>query len=104
MTGEGHICSRGGKVLFEKHTLIGGEFPKLFSFTKFPANQVTGDYELNAKGEPILIRKAGNKLFDRQGKQVNASGYFCNDAGSITDSTGVVLFTKALLGPNGELP
>lgn len=54
VTRDGHICTREGKVLFLKSQLKGGEFPKIFPFTRFNINRVLGDIEMDPGGQPIL--------------------------------------------------
>lgn len=34
ITSEGHICTRNGKLIFIKHELKNGEFPKIFPFSR----------------------------------------------------------------------
>ena len=45
---------REGKRIFQKEHLKNGEFPKIFLFTKFNIDDVTGDFEMSPLSEPIL--------------------------------------------------
>ena len=43
----GDIVTRKGKVLFVNKHLKNGEFPKIFPFSKFNLQLITGTFELN---------------------------------------------------------
>ena len=51
---EGHIVNRKGKVLFYKFELKCGEFPKIFSFSKFDLRLIKGTFKRDGNKKPIL--------------------------------------------------
>ena len=51
---DGNIIDREGKRIFVKEHLKNGEFPKIFLFTKFNIDNITGDFEMSPLSEPIL--------------------------------------------------
>ena len=104
-TRDGHICTRGGKVLFLKAQLkSSGEFPKIFPFTRFNINRVLGDIEMDPGGQPLLLQNAHGRTVDRQGRLVNGKGFLINHKGDVIDIRGKVAFEKALLEHNGDIP
>jgi len=51
----GDIVDCDGKVLFPKESLSdNGDFPKIFPFTKFNPEKVTGEFDRDPSGVPIL--------------------------------------------------
>lgn len=42
---DGHIVTRKGRVLFKSHELKNGEFPKIFSFSKFDSRLIKGNFK-----------------------------------------------------------
>lgn len=50
----GDVVDREGKRIFQKEHLKNGEFPKIFLFTKFNIDNITGDFEMSPLSEPIL--------------------------------------------------
>lgn len=61
----GNILDCNGKLLFPKESLLSGEPPKIFPFTKFNAKRVTGDFEMNPSGIPILDKGPDGSLLDK---------------------------------------
>ena len=55
-----------------------GEPPKIFTFSKFNPERVTGNFKVNEKGEPILIKDRSKKgvYVDDDGNWVNKQGYY----------------------------
>jgi len=104
VTRDGHICTREGKVLFLRAQLKNGEFPKIFPFTRFNINRVLGDIEMDPGGQPILLKNDKSQNVDRQGRLVNEKGYLCDGYGNVVDVRGKVVFEKALLEHNGDIP
>ena len=104
VTRDNHICTREGKVLFLRSQLINGEFPKIFPFTRFNINRVLGEIEMDPGGQPILFKNELNQNIDRKGRMVNQKGYFCDKNGNIVDIRGKLVFEKALLEHNGDIP
>jgi len=75
----GNIIDRERKRLFEKRFLKnGGEFPKIFPFTKFTIKRILGNFEMDPLGNPILEKK-GTSFIDRDGVKVNIRGYFVDN-------------------------
>lgn len=62
---DGNIIDCKGKFLFPKSSLLSNEFPKIFPFTKFNPKRVTGDFEMNPSGIPILDKAKDGTLLDR---------------------------------------
>ena len=104
VTRDGHVCTREGKVLFLRAQLKNGEFPKIFPFTRFNINRILGDIEMDPGGQPILSRNAHGQLVDKQGRAVTAKGYLVDYKGNVVDVRGKLVFEKALLEHNGDIP
>ena len=82
-----------------------GEPPKIFLFTKFDIEKITGDFEMSPLSEPILDQDKDGNLVDRQGRRVNPRGYLIDNDGNIIDKRGNRMFDKNILThPGGEIP
>lgn len=68
---DGHICNRKGKILFSKNELKNGEFPKIFSFSKFNLAHVTGTFQIGLDSKPILTKNQQGDFQDDNGVLVN---------------------------------
>ena len=101
---DGDILDRKGKVIFLKAHLKDGEFPKLFLFTKFNIDNITGDFEMSPLAEPILDQDKDGNFVDRKGRLVNPRGYLIDPEGNIIDQRGYPVFDKVVLSPEGEIP
>lgn len=101
-----NIINKEGKKIFEKrHLKNGGDFPKIFPFTKFKLKNVLGNFEMDPLGNPILDRSPdGQHFLDRDGKVVNQRGYFINAQGDVIDKYGKVMFNRDILDSEGEIP
>ena len=104
VTRDGHVCTREGKVLFLKAHLKNGEFPKIFPFTRFNINRVIGDVEMDPGGQPILQKNDKGQNIDQRGRFVNDRGFLCDKYGNVVDVRGKIVFEKALLEHNGDIP
>ena len=101
---DGNIIDREGKRIFVKEHLKNGEFPKIFLFTKFNIDNITGDFEMSPLSEPILEKDKDGNFIDRKGRRVNARGYLIDNEGNVIDKRGKRMFDKVVLGPDGEIP
>ena len=101
---DGNIVDREGKRIFVKEHLKNGEFPKIFLFTKFNIDNITGDFELSPLSEPILEQDKNGNFIDRKGRLVNSRGYLIDQAGNVIDKRGKRMFDKVVLTPEGEIP
>ena len=101
---DGNIIDREGKRIWQKEHLKNGEFPKIFLFTKFNVDSITGDFEMSPLSDPILDKDANGNLIDRKGRLVNARGYLVDKEGNVIDKRGKRMFDKVILGPDGEIP
>jgi len=52
----GNVTDVNGKLVWQKFELKGGEFPKIFPYTKFDIKQVQGDCDKTASGNPMLVK------------------------------------------------
>ena len=95
---------REGKRIFLKEHLKNGEFPKIFLFTKFNINNITGDFEMSPLSEPILDEDENGNFIDRKGRLVNPRGYLIDPNGNVVDKRGKPMFDKVVLSPDGEIP
>ena len=101
---DGDIMDREGKRIFLKEHLKNGEFPKIFLFTKFNINNITGDFEMSPLSEPILDEDENGNFIDRKGRLVNPRGYLIDPNGNVVDKRGKPMFDKVVLSPDGEIP
>ena len=62
---DGNIIDREGRKVWHGDHLKNGEPPKIFLFTKFDIDKITGDFELSPLSEPILDEDANGNLVDR---------------------------------------
>ena len=90
----------------KNHLSEDGEPPKIFNFSKFNPDRVTGNFELNAKGEPILKKDKKKKgtYIDNDGNRVNKKGYLIDKKGNVIDRRGNTVFKADALDKNGEIP
>jgi len=100
----GNVVDRDQKVIFKKCELKNGEFPKIFSFTKFNIKTIMGDFDTNANGQPQLNKGKHGGFVDKQKRVVNQRGYFIDVEGNIVDFNGNLVFEKVILGKDGEIP
>jgi hypothetical protein len=101
---DGNIIDREGKRIFVKDHLKNGEFPKIFLFTKFNIDNITGDFEMSPLSEPILDKDSTGGFIDRKGRKVNPRGYLVDPSGNIIDKHGKRMFDKVVLTPEGDIP
>lgn len=97
---DGNVVNTKNNKLFDvKGLLKDGEIPKIFSFTKFNQKEVTGQFEVDPLGLPVLTASKNQKgvLFDDNGKQVNKMGFLTNDEGDIVNQKGKRVFRRAIL-------
>ena len=80
-----------------------GDFPKIFPFTKFKVKNITGNFEKDPLGNPILDKLNG-QLIDRDRKRVNQRGYLIDEHGNVIDKYGKIMFDKEILDEEGEIP
>ena len=101
---DGDIVDADGRRIFQAKHLKNGEFPKIFMFTKFNINSITGDFEMSPLTDPILEKDANGNFIDRKGRLVNARGYLIDKEGNIIDKRGKPMFDKIILSSDGEIP
>ena len=95
---QGHVVDKDGRRIFDKKYLASnGEVPKIFPFTKFNIQNIQGDFEMDPVGNPILERRPDGSFVDREGKRVNARGYYCDEHGNVIDKKGKIMFNKEIL-------
>lgn len=100
---QGNIIDNQGKQLWRKVELKNGEFPKIFPFTKFNIKRIQGDLDLDKYGKPVLIAK-GKDFVDKRGRLVNQCGYLIDELGNVIDIRKKLMFEKAILEADGEIP
>ena len=101
----GNIIDREGRKIWDHDHLKNDEPPKIFLFTKFDIEKITGDFEMSPLSEPILDQDKDGNLVDRQGRRVNPRGYLIDNDGNIIDKRGNRMFDKNILThPGGEIP
>ena len=98
-----NIINKDGKKIFDKKHLKNGDFPKIFPFTKFKVKNITGNFEMDPLGNPILDKKNGEYI-DRDGKRVNQRGYYVDENGNVIDKNGKIMFDKEILDDESEIP
>mmetsp|Transcript_21102 Transcript_21102/g.32699 ORF Transcript_21102/g.32699 Transcript_21102/m.32699 type:complete len:196 (+) Transcript_21102:7191-7778(+) len=100
----GNVIDKDGRQIFENAHLENDEIPKIFPFTKFNVKNITGDFEMDPLGNPILDRDQSGALLDRQGRKVNAKGYLIDQHGNIINVHGKQVFKKEILDNEGDIP
>ena len=55
-------------------------------------------------GQPILLKNDLGQNVDRQGRLVNEKGFLVDQYDNVIDVRGKVVFEKALLEHNGDIP
>jgi hypothetical protein len=101
---DGNIIDDKGNPIFDKDHLMDGEFPKIFPFSAFNPDTVTGDFKTDKNGNPMLrpADKPG-QYYDDNGKLVNKKGYLIDKDGNVVDKRGNLVFKKNVLR-DGDLP
>jgi hypothetical protein len=101
---EGNIIDKKENHIFDKEHLLDNEFPKVFPFSSFNADTVTGSFKRDKNGNPILKKgKSPDQFFDDNGRLVNKRGYFIDKDGNIIDVRKNLVFKKNVLR-DGDLP
>jgi len=104
---KGNIKTRKGQKLFNKDELDEtGEIPKLFKFTIFDQQGVSGTFQFNDDGSPILkSRETLPKgiFLDDVGNRVTKHGYLVDLEGNIIDKKGNKVFDKKIV-IDGNVP
>jgi len=101
---DGNIVDHKGNITWDKEHLHENEFPKIFPFSAFNPDTVTGHFNRDKNGNPIL--KPANKpgqFYDDDGSLVNNKGYLINKDGDIIDKNGNLVLKKNIL-KDGEIP
>lgn len=103
---EGNVINHDGKVIFEQKYLANdGEIPKIFPFSKFNVDNITGEFECDDKGDPILDQKdAQENLVDKKGRKINEKGYLIDEEKNIVNKKGKFMFDNKVLEPTGDIP
>jgi hypothetical protein len=84
-----------------------GEFPKIFTFSKFNVNSILGDFEMDPLGNPVLNRDKKNPsvLKDNKGRRVSKKGYLIDDLGNVIDVRGNKVFDQKVIShEDGDIP
>jgi hypothetical protein len=84
-----------------------GEFPKIFTFSKFNVNSILGDFEMDPLGNPVLNRDKKNPsvLRDNKGRRVSKKGYLIDDLGNVIDMRGNKVFDQKVIShEDGDIP
>jgi len=84
--------------------LLSDEIPKIFPFTKFNPKNITGNFEMDPLGNPILDRDKHGNLIDRDGKLVNSKGYLIDKHGNVINRNGMITFARELLDNEQDIP
>lgn len=100
----GNIIDNKGTQLWKKTDLKSGEFPKIFPFTKFNISRVTGEFDLDAKGNFMLLKDSNGGFADKKGRKVNMRGYLIGAQGNVIDVRGNPIFDRCVLETNGDIP
>jgi hypothetical protein len=101
---EENIVDQKGTKIWDKEHLFEGEPPKIFPFSHFNPETITGNFQRDPNGNPIL--KPAEKLgqfYDDDGNLVNKQGYLIDKDGNIIDKNGNLVFKKNIL-KEGEIP
>lgn len=97
-----NIINKEGKVVFNFWEVLYNEPPKLFSFTEFSLEWITGDLD------PSNLPPYDDLTTDLQGRPINTLGYLIDKHNSIIDQRGRVVFTTDVLtnvnGVDSQLP
>lgn len=101
---DGNIIDKHGRVLWKSTDLKNGEFIKIFPFLKFNIQKVQGEVDVSKHGNPILEKQPNGQYLDKNGKQVNQRGYLTDRYGNVIDVHGHLMFDKAVLENDGEIP
>jgi hypothetical protein len=108
---KGYLCDKSGNIidnkgtqLWKKTDLKSGEFPKIFPFTKFNISRVTGEFDLDAKGNVMLLKDSNGGFADKKGRKVNMRGYLIDAQGNVIDIRGNPMFDRCVLETNGDIP
>jgi hypothetical protein len=101
---DGNIVDNKGNKIWDKDHLYENEFPKIFPFSAFNPETITGHFKRDKNGKPIL-KAAGKEgqFYDNDGNLVNSKGYLINPNGDVIDKNGNLVFKKNVL-KDGEIP
>lgn len=100
----GNVIDNKGNKVWDKQHLYEGEFPKIFPFSLFNPDTISGKFKKDKDGKPILkpAEKEG-QFYDDDGNLVNKHGYLIDKDGNIIDKNGNLVFRKNIL-EDGQIP
>lgn len=81
-----------------------GEFPKIFPFSKFNLDNVSGNYDRNPDGTFIFKKNSKGELVDNDGNLVNSKGYLIDKDGNLIDKRGNKMLPNNVMDADGEVP
>mmetsp|Transcript_32745 Transcript_32745/g.31978 ORF Transcript_32745/g.31978 Transcript_32745/m.31978 type:complete len:132 (-) Transcript_32745:1416-1811(-) len=81
-----------------------GDLPAPFSIEKYNFNplEILGNLKLNP--QTLRPEHLPNDLKDKNGKDVNRSGFLVDKDGNLTDRAGRKIFDRRLLGKKDDMP
>lgn len=100
----GNIIDKQDNLVWRSHELMYNEPPKIFPFTEFSMQWITGNM-----GRDVTQNPKHDDYFDLDGHRINTMGYLIDDQENIVDVfRGAILFTKEVLenkyGQEAEIP
>lgn len=99
-----NVIDREGKVLFLSKQLVGGEIPKIFSFSKFNISSILGTFDMDPLGVPVIGRSSSGGFIDQEGRPISSKGYLIDPEGNIINKYGQLVFRKSILTEDGDIP
>ena len=73
---------------------------------KFNVNDISGEYDRDERGNPLILQDQKGDLIDKDGNRVNQKGYLINEnTGDVVEKEkGIKVFDFKDLDEKGELP
>ena len=83
-----------------------GELPAPFALERYGFNfhEITGNFDKDKRGRPIIKKNKKGDLVDKKGRLVNSKGFLIDSDGNLVDRYGRKKFEKSYLTPDNDLP
>ena len=101
------IDAKASLVMFAKSRLdTDGEIPSPHREERFNFNphDITGNFEKDRNGKPVLKRGSNGDLYDRDGNKCNPHGLRVNNRGDIINKYNRKTFDKSQLTASDDIP
>jgi len=77
---------------------------RMAEIPNFDIEEILGEFEIDNKGNNMIIKTKDGKLNDKNGRLVNRRGYLLDPAGNVITRRGIFIFYKEEIDHDDEIP